>query len=78
MRKGLIGLMLMMYMFYKLFRMKIEDKELNDLKIVFLTIFLVSFIAEPLWIKQFTTALFVLYLGIFISQGDEHLKLTKI
>ena len=77
-QSGLIGLMLMMYMFYKLFRMKIEDKELNDLKIVFLTIFLVSFIAEPLWIKQFTTALFVLYLGIFISQGDEHLKLTKI
>ncbi len=77
-QSGLIGLMLMIYMFYKLFRMKIEDKEINDLKIVFLTIFLVSFIAEPLWVKQFTTALFILYLGIFISQENEHLKLNKI
>lgn len=69
-QSGIIGLILMFYMFYTLFKTKIEDKELNDLKIVFLTIFLVSFIAEPLWLKQFTTALFVLYVSLFISQKN--------
>ncbi len=77
-QSGIVGFFLMFFMFYTLFQMKIEDKEMNDLKIVFLTIFLVSFIAEPLWMKQFTMALFVLYLGMFISQKNEQLEHNNI
>ncbi|QSZ41330.1 hypothetical protein GJV85_04155 [Sulfurimonas aquatica] len=66
-QSGIIGLMLMLYLLYQIYKIKIEEDELRNIKILFLTIFLVAFIAEPLWMKQFTAALFVLFVGIFIA-----------
>lgn len=73
---GLIGLFLMFYVIYRLSIMKIEDDELKKLSLLFLTIYFVSAMAEPLWLKQFTLALFVLFIGIFIAASET--KVSKV
>lgn len=64
---GFIGLLLMLNIFYQLYKLDIDNLEVKKLSLLFLTIFFVSSMAEPLWLKQFTLALFVLFLGLFIS-----------
>jgi len=71
---GLIGLLFFLSWFYYLLRLKIPNQHLKELSILFLTIFLVGFIAEPLFRKQFTVALFVLFSAVFINAS---LKLEK-
>ena len=64
---GLIGFILMLLLLYNLFKLRIKDSELNELKVIFVTIYMVAFIAEPLWLKQFTNVLFILFTGLFIG-----------
>ncbi len=67
---GLIGLLLMLNLLYQLSAMKIEDGELKKLSLLFLTIYFVSSMAEPLWLKQFPLALFVLFIGLFVAANQ--------
>ena len=62
---GIIGILLFLYIIYKIFTLSIEDKEIKELSILFGTIFFVSCIPESLLLKQFTIALFVLFIGLF-------------
>ena len=62
---GAIGLLLFFYLIYQLYRLKIKDKEIKDLSILFTTVFFISSIPEPLLVKQFTIALFILFIGLF-------------
>ena len=64
---GIVGLSLMILIFIYLLRIKIDDPEIKELSILFATIYLVGFIAEPLWVKQFPTSLFVLIIGLIIA-----------
>lgn len=48
-------------------RLKIPNQHVKELSILLFTIFLVGFVAEPLFRKQFTVALFVLFSAIFIN-----------
>ena len=62
---GLVGLFIFASMIYSLITLKIEDKEIKQLSLLFVIIFFVSCFAEPLLIKQFTIALFVIFAGVF-------------
>jgi len=70
---GLVGLFLMFLLFYKLYSLQIRDKELKHLSIIAITVFLVAFIGEPLWLLQFPLILFIFLISIFIgaSKNDD-------
>lgn len=70
MQTGLIGLFLMLNIIYQLLKMKIKNEEIKKLSILFVTIYFVSCMAEPLWLKQFTIALFIVFIGMFISHQN--------
>jgi len=64
---GLIALFLLLYIYYQLFRLPIENKELKELSVLFGIIYLVGSIPEPLLIKQFPSTLFILFMGLFLA-----------
>ncbi len=66
-QNGLIGLLLLLYMIYNLFTVKIGDSELKELSVLFTTVFVISFFAEPLLIKEYANVLFVLFTGLFLG-----------
>jgi O-antigen ligase len=68
---GLIGFGLMIWFLIELFRVKIDDPELNEFKILGLTVFTVACIAEPLWILQFPIILFVFIVSISLSAASK-------
>lgn len=78
---GIIGLVLFFYMIYQLYQLQIKDKELKELSILFLTIYFVSCMAEPLLVKQFPIAIFVLFVGVFSTDSllniDKKSELSK-
>ncbi len=64
---GIIGLALMLMMFYQFFKLSISDPELKELSLLFVIVYLTAFVAEPLWLKQFTNMLFILFTGLFLG-----------
>jgi len=64
---GFIGLILMLNILYQILRIKIDDEDVKYFSILFITVYFVSCMAEPLWAKQFTIALYVLFIGLFSS-----------
>ncbi|CAA6814326.1 MAG: Unknown protein [uncultured Campylobacterales bacterium] len=64
-QNGVFGIMLFLYFLFNFFTQKINNSELKELSIIFGVIYCVGFMAEPLLIKQFTVALFALFVGIF-------------
>lgn len=71
-QSGLVGLFLMVLLFYKLFRLKIDDLELKHISIIGFCVILISFNTEPLWILQFPLVLFLFItsLSIVASKKD--------
>ena len=76
-QSGFIGLLSFLYFIYKFLTLKIDNQELKELSILFMTIFLVSFLAEPLFLKQFTIALFGLFVGLFVNYNIQSLNETQ-
>lgn len=66
---GLIGFALMIWMFIELFRLKIDNPELKEFNVLALSVYVVSCIAEPLWILQFPIILFVFVAGISLASS---------
>lgn len=64
---GFIGLIAFFIFIYYFFKLKIQDPEIKELSVIFMTVYLVSCLTEPLFIKQFTAALFVFFISMFIS-----------
>jgi len=64
---GVIGIVLFLCFIYQTFKIKISDKSLKNLSILFFTVFYISCFAEPLFIKQFTLNLYVLFVGLFLA-----------
>lgn len=75
---GLIGFILILNIIYSIITLKIDDGVMKKLSILFITIFFVSCMAEPLWFKQFTIVLFVLFIGLFSSRINEKRDKEKI
>jgi len=69
---GLIGLILMLMIFYYLVKLTIEDPELKELSLIFAVVMLTAFLPEPLWLKQFTNMLFILFMGLFLGASLHH------
>lgn len=67
---GIIGFLLMLWLFFELFKLKIDDPELREFKILGLTIFIVASIAEPLWILQFPIILFVFITSLSLAASN--------
>ena len=64
---GIIGLFLLLLLFYHFSKLSIADPELKELSLLIITLFLVGFIPEPLLMKQFTNTLFILFAGLFLG-----------
>jgi O-antigen ligase len=66
---GLLGLFVMIYFLYKLFAVsvKIDDRGFRYLFILFLVFYSISFLAEPLWYKQFPRTLWILFIGLLAN-----------
>ena len=62
---GVIGLLLLSYLIYSILKLQIDDPEIKELSILFVTIYFMASMAEPLLLKQFTLTLFILFSGIF-------------
>jgi len=69
---GIIGLSLLLYLIYQILKLNIKETELKELSILFVTVFFISCFAEPLFFKQFTIALFILFVGIFIASANSN------
>ena len=67
---GSIGLVLFLSFLYQYFRLRIRDDELKQLSILFGVVYTVGFFAEPLFIKQFPLALFLLFSGLFLAEQN--------
>jgi len=68
-RLGLIGLILYMMIYYSLIKLDIKNKEDYNLKIVFISVFMISALVENVFHEQFTQAIFALFVGIFLAQN---------
>ena len=66
---GLLGIILLGWILYAFYRLPCENPEIKKLSVVFLTIFAVGFLGEPLWSKQFTMMLFVLFTALFVRSS---------
>lgn len=68
---GLIGFALMIWLLIELFKTKITNNEMKEFSILGLTVFVVSCIAEPLWMLQFPIILFVFIVSISLAAVDQ-------
>ncbi len=68
---GIIGIFIFLYLIYQILKLDIKEKEIKELSILFTTIFFVSCFAEPLFLKQFTISLFMLFIGLFIASSNK-------
>jgi len=67
---GLVGLFLYLNIIYQIAKLTIQNKELSNLKYIFLTVFSVASLVENMFSAQFPLALFALMVGIFISANN--------
>lgn len=68
---GVVGLSLFLLLLYRIVKLPIRDRELKDLSLLFVTIYIVGFMAEPLLWKQFTAVLFSMFTGLFLAASRE-------
>lgn len=64
---GFIALGLLLLLFYRFAKLPIADPELKELSQLIVVLFLVGFLPEPLFLKQFTNTLFILFTGLFLG-----------
>lgn len=75
---GLIGFGLMIWLFIELFKLKIDNPQLNEFKILGLTTFIVASISEPLWILQFPIILFIFIVSLSIAAAQKNDKVSLV
>lgn len=69
---GLIGFGLMIWVIIELFKLKINNPELNEFKILGLSVYFIGSIAEPLWILQFPIILFVFITSVSLAASYQN------
>lgn len=70
---GIVGLLLYLLVFYEILKLNIKDKELSNLRYIFVSVFCIASLVELMFGAQFPLAFFALFVGIFIgfSQVEE-------
>ena len=71
---GIIGLIIFLNIFYRLAKLPIDDKEINNLKYIFITVFMIACMFEQMFALEFPLALFTLFSGIFLAAS----KIKKV
>lgn len=66
---GVVGLILYLSIFMTIAMLKIQNREINNLKYIFIAVFMTSTMFEQMFSAQFSIALFALFSGIFISSS---------
>jgi O-antigen ligase len=74
---GILGLFLMFLMFYKLFRLYIDDKNMQDISRIGILVVLCGFIGEPLWLLHFPLMLFLFIFSISLVASKNKLNEEK-
>ena len=64
---GIVGILLLFFLYYNILKLPFNDGELKELSIIFLVVYMVGSIGDPLLIKQFTRILFIVFIGIFLG-----------
>ncbi len=65
---GLVGLMLFIAIFYRAARIPLCEARYRNMKYIYLTVILISFIPEVLFHRQFSMALFALIIGLLLAK----------
>ncbi len=65
---GLVGLFLFLFIIYKTFSLKIEDVELDSIKFIVISLFLVGSLADVLFHLHSTISLFSFIIGVIFAQ----------
>jgi len=66
---GLIGLFIFISIFYMIVRLPIDESQYKNIKYIYVTILMFSFIPEVLFHRQFSMALFALVIGLLLAQN---------
>ncbi len=74
---GIIGLLIFLMIFYQFAKLSILDPELKELSLLIIILMMTAFIAEPLFLKQFTNMLFILFAGLFLAASLHSKALPK-
>ncbi len=76
---GLTGLFLYLLILYQIFKLRINDRELSNLRYIFLAVYSISCLVELMFGPQFPLAFFALFVGIFIgfSKNDDDYFFSK-
>lgn len=65
---GIIGLLLFLWIFYALAKLPVKDMELNNIKYIYMSVLLFSFIPEVLWGRQFSLAFTAFVFSLLLAQ----------
>jgi len=65
---GLLGLIIFIAIFYMVVKLPIYEKQYKNIKYVYVTILMFSFVPEVLFHRQFSMALFALIIGLLLAQ----------
>lgn len=69
---GIVGLIIMLLIIYELFKIALNsNKENKNIFVLFLVIYFISCMADPLWYKQFTISLWILFISLLIISINE-------
>ena len=70
-QSGILGFLTMLYLFYRLATLKIDNQELKKMNVIFLSIFISAFMAESLWLRQFSMTAFVVFCALMIASSKK-------
>lgn len=65
---GLIGLIIFLSIFFMVSKLSFDNIEYRNIKYIYLTVLLFSFVSEVIFHRQFSMALFTLVVGLLLAQ----------
>lgn len=74
---GFIGFLFFISIFYHIAKLKIDNKQFNNLKFIFLTVFMIGCFFEQIFAVEFPMALFALFIGIFLASSQNNKLLNS-
>lgn len=74
---GIIGLILYLHIFYRILTLPIQNREINNLKYIFIIVFMTSSLFEQMFYAQFSLALFGFFTGIFIVASTKNIDIAE-
>lgn len=65
---GMIGLGIFLWIFYALWKMVLRDREMSNIRYIYISVMFFSFIPEVLWARQFSLAFSAFILSLLLAQ----------